>query len=218
MKQLLILLTLASLLLAACGGTPTPDVEATVQATVAATQTAQPTESPTPKPTETSPPAPEPTDTPVPTATPVPPTATPVPATPTPVPVQPTATSVPVPPYSGTYMVVNVASDDVLNVRANAGVAHPIVGVIPHNGTGVPAGNWINISVKVDVPFAQYLNFTGNITIINTDNPSEYCEINVFLETPKDRIPILPILTRVFARIIQRFPILQWLFYQQLIN
>ena len=145
MKQLLILLALTSLLLAACGGTPTPDVAATVEAAVVATQTAQPTEEPpAPKPTDT--PAPTatpvpPTDTPIPpTATPIPPTATsdtPVPPTVTPVPVQPTATSVPVPPYSGTYMVVNVASDDVLNVRAGAGVSHPIVGVIPHNGTGV---------------------------------------------------------------------------------
>ena len=142
MKQLLILLTLTSLLLAACGGTPTPDVEATVQAAVAATQAAQPAEEPpTPKPTDT----PKPTTTPIPptatpippTNTPIPPTNTPIPPTATPIPVQPTATSVPGSPYSGTYMVVNVASDDVLNVRANAGVSHPIVGVIPHNGTGV---------------------------------------------------------------------------------
>jgi len=40
MKHLLILLTLASLLLAACGGTPTPNIEATVQAAIAATQAA----------------------------------------------------------------------------------------------------------------------------------------------------------------------------------
>jgi len=40
MKHLFILLTLASLLLAACGGSPTPDIEATVQAAIAATQAA----------------------------------------------------------------------------------------------------------------------------------------------------------------------------------
>jgi hypothetical protein len=40
MKHLFILLTLTSLLLAACGGTPTPDIEATVQAAIAATQAA----------------------------------------------------------------------------------------------------------------------------------------------------------------------------------
>jgi hypothetical protein len=40
MKHLFILLTLTSLLLAACGGTPTPDIGATVQAAIAATQAA----------------------------------------------------------------------------------------------------------------------------------------------------------------------------------
>jgi len=52
MKHTLILLTLTSLLLAACGGTPTPDIEATVQAAVAATQAAQPTETAAPGPTK----------------------------------------------------------------------------------------------------------------------------------------------------------------------
>ena len=37
MKHLFMLLTLTSLLLAACGGAPTPDVEATVQAAIMAT-------------------------------------------------------------------------------------------------------------------------------------------------------------------------------------
>ncbi len=187
MKQLLILLTLTSLLLVACSGTPTPDVEATVQAAVAATQTAQPTEEPpTPKPTGT--PAPTatpilptataipptntpilptatpipPTDTPIPpTDTSIPPTATPVPPTPTPIPVQPTATSVPVPPYSGMYMVVNVASDDVLNVRANAGVSHSIVGVILPNGTGVQiTGPGKQVDGALWVPI-EYKSITG---------------------------------------------------------
>jgi len=190
-KQLLILLTLMSLLLAACNGTPTPDVEATVQAAVAATQTAQPTEEPPmPKPTDTPVPmatlipptatpipptdtpilptatSVPPTDTPVPpTATPVPPPATPIPSTATPVPVQPTATSVPVPPYSGTYMVVNVTSDDVLNVRANAGVSHPIVGVIPHNGMGVEiagAGEQVDGSLWVPIEYQEIAGWVNS--------------------------------------------------------
>jgi len=177
MKQLLILLTLTSLLLAACGGTPTPDVAATVQAAVAVTQTAQPTEEPpTPKPTDTPVPTATPilstatpvppTDTPIPpTAAPIASTATPVPPTPTPAPVQPTATSLPVPPYSGTYMVVNVASDDVLNVRANAGVSHPIVGVIPHNGTGVQvtgAGEQVDGVLWVPIKYKEIAGWVNS--------------------------------------------------------
>ena len=56
MKQLFILLTLTSLLLVACGGTSTPDIEATAPA-------AQSTEAPAPKPTHTPVPL---TNTPVP--------------------------------------------------------------------------------------------------------------------------------------------------------
>ena len=193
MKRLLIILTLTSLLLAACNGTPTPDVEATVQAAVAATQAAQPTEEPpTPKPTETSPPAPEPTDTAVPTdtpippmatsvpptPTPVPPTATPIPPTATPVPVQPTATSAPVPPYYGTYMVVNVASDDVLNVRAHAGVAHPIVGVIPPNGMGVQitgAGEQVDSALWAPIEYKEIAGWVNS----NYLAPQVYTVVNV---------------------------------------
>lgn len=35
------------------------------------------------------------------------------------------------------FMVINVASDDVLNVRSGAGVEYPIVGTIPYNGTDI---------------------------------------------------------------------------------
>jgi beta-xylosidase len=79
MKRILVSLT-CSFLLAACGGIPTPDTEATPQATAAAIQPTQPTD--TPMPTDTSTPdptvTPESTDTPV----PIPPTATPVVETP----------------------------------------------------------------------------------------------------------------------------------------
>lgn len=75
MKQLLNPLVLMSLLLVACGGTPTPDIEATVQPntpkptntpTSTPTNTPEPTNTPTSTPTNT----PEPTNTPTPTDTP----------------------------------------------------------------------------------------------------------------------------------------------------
>jgi hypothetical protein len=70
-----------------------------------------------------------------------PPTQTP--ATPPPSPTStlpPPPTDTPVPPIvvtPGLYTVVNVASDDVLNVREQPGVVHPIVGTIPPYGMDV---------------------------------------------------------------------------------
>ena len=93
------------LLLAACGGTPTPDIEATVQAAVAATQTAQSAAMPAVEPTNTPMP---PADTPM----PEPPTNTPVPEpvgdTPTPPPPITEATG----PVTCTYYVAPDGSDD----------------------------------------------------------------------------------------------------------
>lgn len=41
------------------------------------------------------------------------------------------------PAPAGLYRVVNVASNDVLNVRAGPGADNPIVGIIPPDGTGI---------------------------------------------------------------------------------
>jgi hypothetical protein len=101
MKQFLALLTLASLLLAACGSAPTPDIEASVQAAVAATQLAHDVEATvqaavaaTLTAQTTGVPEPEATD------TPVPPAETPVPAHPTGIPVPEAATGTAAPPPS----------------------------------------------------------------------------------------------------------------------
>jgi hypothetical protein len=53
MRRLAAPLMLVILLLSACSGTPTPDIEATVRAGVAAALTALPTDTPTPTPTDT---------------------------------------------------------------------------------------------------------------------------------------------------------------------
>jgi hypothetical protein len=131
MKELTVLVVLSSLLLTACGGTPTPNLEATVQAAVIATHAAQPTATPAPRPTET----PAPTDTPKPTATRTPTsTATPTPtatatstptSTPTPT---PTSTPTPVPSLSGR----------VTNAATGRGIAGATVDV----GLAKPYPNW----------------------------------------------------------------------------
>lgn len=138
MKLRLLFILLAMCLLAACGPGPTatPDAVATqvaVMEAAAGTLTAQ---APAPIPaTATSLPTLTETPLPPPSPTTAPP-ATPPPA-PTPVPSKAPEPTPPAGPSLGPFAVVNVASDDVLNVRTGPGVTNSIAGTIPYYGLGV---------------------------------------------------------------------------------
>lgn len=165
MRRLWIILLLLCLVVA-CGAeaTPTPDLVATqiaVEEAAHATMTARalaPTYTALPVPTETSvpptaPPTLAPTSTDAPTIPPtltntptqvVPPTDTAAPAlTATPKPPTPTKrppTATPIVYRPEPYTAVNVAPDDVLNVRAGPGVSNPVVGSMPPHAPNVQVG------------------------------------------------------------------------------
>jgi hypothetical protein len=145
---------------AACGAapTPTPDLVATqvaVMEAAAATLTAgAPTQAPAATVTLTDTPLPAPTATSLPTTSPSP-TETQPP--------QATATALPPPvgPNLGQFTVVDVRSDDVLNVRSGPGVEHGVVDTIPFYGTDVAVfagGQQVAESWWVPV---EYQGFTG---------------------------------------------------------
>lgn len=141
MRSLCLVLVLVALI--ACGAppSPTPDIVATqvaAQRAAAATLTAEApaaTSPPLPTAADTSTPAPSVTPTTVAPST-VAPSSTPAPTKAA----KPTATNPPIEWSPDPYAVVGVASDDVLNIRAGAGVAQPIVGTIPPYGMGVQVG------------------------------------------------------------------------------
>jgi len=83
----------------------------------------------------------------------------------------------------------------------------------PNSGQGLPYGNWINITATVETPIEENMNYSGNITIVNADDSTNYCEITVFLQTPRNRFTINQILFKFLARIFQRFHMLEWLIY-----
>jgi hypothetical protein len=82
----------------------------------------------------------------------------------------------------------------------------------PNNGDGLPNGNWIIINATVEIPTDKNQNFTGNITVVNADDPTDFCEIPVFLQTPRNRFSLNHILLEFLERIFERFRILQWLY------
>jgi len=55
----------------------------------------------------------------------------------------------------------------------------------PSSGTGLtPAMGWINVDVEVVAPDDPDTEFTGEVKVINSDDPSDYCIIPVYLKTP----------------------------------
>lgn len=70
-------------------------------------------------------------------------------------------TPTPLPAEETVYRVINVASDDVLNIRSGPGVSNGIIGTIPPNGTGVRIiGGGTTVGGYVWVPI-QYGGVTG---------------------------------------------------------
>ena len=100
-------------------------------AAAAATLTA---DAPTPTPTAVFTPTTVATATPAPTAAP---TLTPLPTATRPAPATATPLPPPTGPSLGRFAVVNVRSDDALNVRAGPGVGYAIAGTIPYYGRDV---------------------------------------------------------------------------------
>lgn len=95
--------------------------------------TAQPSPPGIPMPTNTAPP---PTKIPEETAAFISPTKQVIPTQPPPQ-IQPTQPAIPAPQSTDRYAVVDVAPDDMLNMRSGPGINNPIAGVIPPYGLGV---------------------------------------------------------------------------------
>jgi hypothetical protein len=74
----------------------------------------------------------------------------------------------------------------------------------PASGTGLTtAAGWIPIDVEVVAP-AEKNEFTGTIKVVNSDDPTDYCEISVYMSTPRARLYSFPII----QKILERFPLL----------
>jgi hypothetical protein len=67
------------------------------------------------------------------------------------------------------------------------------------------------VDVKVTSPSDKNKEFTGRIKVVNTDNPSDYCEINIYLKTPRSRTVNYPIFSRIMNCFPNVFPILRYI-------
>ncbi len=80
----------------------------------------------------------------------------------------------------------------------------------PASGTGLtPAQGWITVQVQCVAPTEKDKEFTGKIKVFNSDSPADYCEIDVYLKTPRLKTHQFPILQRLMERFLNAFPILK---------
>ncbi len=80
----------------------------------------------------------------------------------------------------------------------------------PDRGTGLtPEAGSVTVEVSVVAPLDAKTEFTGTVNVSNLDNTSDYCEINVYLKTPRNRATYDTLLLRLFERFLNLFAILQ---------
>lgn len=83
----------------------------------------------------------------------------------------------------------------------------------PSSGTGLtPAQGWQTIQVQCDAPAQTNQEFTGTIKVVNTNNAADYCEIDVYLSTPRARIISYTLITTILERFPNAFPVLRQIF------
>jgi len=83
--------------------------------------------------------------------------------------------------------------------------------VSPTSGTDLtPEQGSITVTVTIDVPRKRNEQYYGNLSIINTENPSDSCKIAISLATPRpwNDHPLYDFI----EQLLERLPVLQWLF------
>lgn len=73
----------------------------------------------------------------------------------------------------------------------------------------IPEGVWEGIQVSVQAPNESKTDFTGKIKIINLDDSSDSCEIDVILETPRTKNIFQTLLNLLLERFPNAFSILR---------
>jgi len=74
----------------------------------------------------------------------------------------------------------------------------------PSSGIGLAAGGWTTVTVTVVAPNENNEIFTGEIKVINTDDASDTCKIDVSLTTPRNKP--FNFLNLYFLRFLEQHP------------
>jgi len=72
----------------------------------------------------------------------------------------------------------------------------------PDSGTGVADGSWVTVDVSVVAPNEKNKEFTGKVKVINSDDPTDFDEIDIILKTPREKTLYNPL-----VKVLEQFPI-----------
>ena len=89
---------------------------------------------------------------------------------------------------SGEFEISNCGEEgSLLNWQFDSAPNWGVWEVIPDSGTDLAEGYSVTIQVTVTAPPDENKEFTGKVKMINSDDPSDFCEIDVVLTTPKNK-------------------------------
>ena len=72
-----------------------------------------------------------------------------------------------------------------------------------------PDMGWLTVIVNFTAPDEENKEFTGKIKVVNAIDSSEYCEIDVYLKTPRNKATYKTLLLLLFERFPNLFPMLR---------
>ena len=78
----------------------------------------------------------------------------------------------------------------------------------PNSGQNLKEGECVTITVNITAPTNKTEEFAGKIKVINSDDPDDYCEIDISITTPRSKITQFTMI----QKILERFPTLDKIF------
>lgn len=76
----------------------------------------------------------------------------------------------------------------------------------PASGSGLtPENGPLTVNVSVTAPPDENTEFTGRVKVVNTDNISDYCEIDIYLKTPRSKSMYHPVQSRIINQVPNAF-------------
>ena len=82
----------------------------------------------------------------------------------------------------------------------------------PDNGINLkPEDGSVTVNVEVIAPNDINEEFTGIVKVINSDDPNDFCEIDVVLTTPRSRLLQNSLILRLLEQFPNAFPLLRLL-------